>query len=73
MFLVDFHSARLFVLVFGTFWGGFHIIWGQLTSWGMSMGQISVFALFGFCSLGRFGAFWLFLRIFGVSVAIWWF
>ena len=64
-FLVDFHSARLFFAYYGflaLFWA---IFWFGV-GWGMSMGQLLVFALFAFLHFGLILAlFWHFLGFIG--------
>ena len=51
---VIFTQPDMFVHIMVFFLWAFHLFWGQYISCGMSMGHISVFALFAFCSFGRF-------------------
>ena len=53
-FFVSFSLSPTCLCISWCFFVGFSFILGQYISCGMSMGHISVFALFAFCSFGRF-------------------
>ena len=53
-FFVSFSLSPTCLCISWCFFVGFSFILGQYISCGMSMGHISVFALFVFCSFGRF-------------------